>query len=698
VASPIHIHEVYATPEVQKTIGSDIFGRLVPLSVHESASVYSEEKAKVVRSEVEKVELADVELKSGLEAMGVKDGMAKYREMVREEEEEEEGGGIPREVKRWREDLRMMESKESLDSLLGLLEKRKGEVKNRLGDLQTRLDEEARECEVGRVEWGHLWDQVPSGGYTKDMRSEMKAHWGALEVADQSDAKVVEIWESVRREVGILLGDALPSLFVEPPNLLDASPDEEDDAEKLKMKGLIGQVDELMERLNLIGKERKQVLKDLKEKIQNDDVSHLLLLNRRNTNVEPTLFKTELEKFKPLSQRLDSTIRHQALALSELGTAYKALASFARHSKLGRRKGEKAKLADGLKKRFEDTQRGYGEARGGAERGLEFYKDLGEVVARLAEGVESYLREREKERRGLKNRLEMEKRLGSMSLGPGGAGGAGGPPPPPPPRPGHAHTPSQSQTQGYPPPPPQTHTHTPSQSYPPPPPQHRQTPSQSFGLPPPPPPPQMQTHTHTPSQSQGYSDPYSALSMFDSLASPPPPPPQQQQQNYSQHGLQGYGSAPPPPPSSGGYASGPSSGYASSPSSGYPPPPQSGGYASAPPSGYASAPPPPPPQAQSQQRVYGLPPPPPPVRQGSLGYYAQAQGQPQSQGQGQQYPQGQGQPQQGWGSTMSPPPPPPPQQQPQYGYGNPNVGQQQQGQQGYYGQGQGQGQGGYYGR
>jgi len=36
VASPIHIHEDFATPEVQKTIGSGIFERLVPLSVHGS--------------------------------------------------------------------------------------------------------------------------------------------------------------------------------------------------------------------------------------------------------------------------------------------------------------------------------------------------------------------------------------------------------------------------------------------------------------------------------------------------------------------------------------------------------------------------------------------------------------------------------------------------------------------------------------
>ena len=50
VATLISIQDVYGTPEVQKVIGQDMFVRLIPLSVHESASVYSEEKAKLVRS------------------------------------------------------------------------------------------------------------------------------------------------------------------------------------------------------------------------------------------------------------------------------------------------------------------------------------------------------------------------------------------------------------------------------------------------------------------------------------------------------------------------------------------------------------------------------------------------------------------------------------------------------------------------
>ena len=44
-----HLHDVCGPPDVQKTIGKDFLIMLVPLSVHESASVYSEEKVELVR-------------------------------------------------------------------------------------------------------------------------------------------------------------------------------------------------------------------------------------------------------------------------------------------------------------------------------------------------------------------------------------------------------------------------------------------------------------------------------------------------------------------------------------------------------------------------------------------------------------------------------------------------------------------------
>lgn len=71
VANPIPIHEVYGTPDVQKVIGPDIFVKLIPLSVHTSASIYSEEKAKLTRGEVDRCEGANTDLQAALESLGL---------------------------------------------------------------------------------------------------------------------------------------------------------------------------------------------------------------------------------------------------------------------------------------------------------------------------------------------------------------------------------------------------------------------------------------------------------------------------------------------------------------------------------------------------------------------------------------------------------------------------------------------------
>jgi hypothetical protein len=82
VAMPIHMHDVYGAPEVQKTIGQDFFIRLVPLNMHESARVYSEEKAKLVRAEVENAENAEEVARSALDGLGVKEGLARNKAMA----------------------------------------------------------------------------------------------------------------------------------------------------------------------------------------------------------------------------------------------------------------------------------------------------------------------------------------------------------------------------------------------------------------------------------------------------------------------------------------------------------------------------------------------------------------------------------------------------------------------------------------
>jgi hypothetical protein len=346
VATAIPIQEVYGTPEVQKVIGPDLFIRLIPLSVHESASVYSEEKAKLVRSEVEKAEGAAGEARSALDALGVKAGLPRFRAMVEGSVAGEDE--IPLDVRRFREDITVIEEREGVETLLKRLEEMKESVRVELDTTAQDLDAESQECEAMRVKYAHLFTQAPSSGMTKSLRADLKSHLQAHDAAGESDGQVQTLWSSVKDDVRLLISDDVENVFKDSArghdrreSLLDLDTDK-DDAEKAKLARLVEDLDERLGRLNKIERERDQTLKDLKEKvneplaplgaltllpsqIQTDDVSHLLLLNRRNTNVEPTIFASELEKFRPYQQRLSQTVHHQQSTIQEITQLWRAL-------------------------------------------------------------------------------------------------------------------------------------------------------------------------------------------------------------------------------------------------------------------------------------------------------------------------------------------------------------------------------------
>lgn len=272
--TPITIQEVYGNPDVQKVIGQDIFIKLVPLSVHESASVYSEEKAKVVRSEVEKVELAEGEVKSVLDSLGVREGLSRYRSMVegsigREEE-------VPLEVRRWRDDIRVIEEREPVDRLLSKLASLKANVQAELDSVTRELEIESRDCEAMRVKYDS-WSQEPSASLTKDIRQGLKSHLSALEAAGASDTQVLQLWGAVGNDIKVLLSEKLDVVFRESVERssgpgeslldLDVSSEMKDEEERKQIEQLVNEIEDRLNGLHKISKERDQVLKDLKERV-----------------------------------------------------------------------------------------------------------------------------------------------------------------------------------------------------------------------------------------------------------------------------------------------------------------------------------------------------------------------------------------------------------------------------------------------
>ncbi|KAF8655014.1 hypothetical protein AX16_003285 [Volvariella volvacea WC 439] len=692
VATPISIHDVYSNPEVQKTIGQDFFLRLIPLSVHESASVYSEEKAKLVRAEVEQAEGAEGEMRSALESLGVREGLARFRAMA--EGEVSGGEELPIDVRRWKEDITLVEDREGVEGMLKELKRLKDGVQQELDGVSRELEIESKDCEMMRVKYDHLWTQAPSATPSKALRQDLKSHYGALEAAAASDGQVLALWNVVKGDIQILLSPQVEDVFRASADHgagsgqhlldLDVSSEADDAKERAKIRGLVQEIDERLSRLSKISRERGEVLKDLKEKIQSDDVSHLLLLNRRNSAVEPTLFATELEKFRPYQQRLEATVHHQRAALQEVAQLWKNLRDLAGRGPGARRWEDRERRKKDAVKRFSKARDGYMEVRDGIAKGLQFYTELGDLTKSLQRNAKQFVTSRAAERESLAAKLETEKRL-SVS-----AQKASSPPPllapkpplpPPPPAPSTSPRPASGTQQSL---------------------EHAFA---SMGL---------GNSNNTP-QPSGYNLP------------PPPPQPQQRSSDYMRYGNQ-YSSTPPPPPSAPthppsappapaghpGYGPPPaprhptlpdpparmnslSQPYSSSPARdpyaslgmwnletlSAPPANQGGAHPSAPPlpppppppsqSSFYSSPPPPPQQNYQQNYYQPQAPPPPPPPPGGHNYASY--GNPQQQQQQPQYGNYSASPshaqhyRQNSYSTPPGPPPPPPSSQGYSGYG-----------------------------
>ncbi|SOV08174.1 Vacuolar protein-sorting protein BRO1 [Ustilago sp. UG-2017a] len=732
-ATPIAIQEIFAAPEVQRVIGPDLFQNLVPLGVHEKASLYSEEKAKIARAESERHDLATGELQASLDYLDLPASLKKYRalaqgsgssamldsladpgaEVMRWSSEEAEGGGG-----RGADGLGVGAA--GVDSALQKIENMKSQAKNDIDAALTALDDENRECEKQRVRFGHKWNQDPAGLHTKDMRTSLKENREAMLQASLNDAQIGELWRSIREDVQLLVSgrEALEAAFAaaltgqtglyggsnNQTSLIDVSAEEEQasESEIASVKAKLTQIDEALLKLNKIKKERSEVLADLKEKIQTDDISQVLVLNRRAQNVDSSIFAAELEKFKPHQNRIAVSLHHQQALLAEVDAAFKELSELPASKAAGAKWDEKEKARNRLVARLRKARDSNAQVRAGVAKGLQFYEELEGIVKKLRGDVNRYVGERKVERQRLVSELEWEEkgsagagdRLASSMAGLSGLGGAsGGPPPPPAP---HRQASSNYGGSAYgggtpgplspgPPPPPLPGVQSSHSGY--------QQPSYQKHQPPPPP---AAASAHAPYASMFSSGPFG-----DSRASPAPqPPPQQQQRGLASYGGQlGYGGDsmaghPPRAPSGGGGV-------------GLPPPPQQfqASFSSAPAAASPSqsrftSPPPPAPQGYGQQhggygsmssvpsqqqqsygggyggRDYASSPPqspshysaPIPQQSQQYGGYAPPSSQQQHIGHGQPpqhqgygAPQQQGYAQQGTG--RGPPPPPPPHQQ-----------------------------------
>ncbi|KAI9811408.1 MAG: bck1-like resistance to osmotic shock [Thelocarpon impressellum] len=434
-AKAIPVSELYAGQDIQRIIGPDIFQRIVPMAVTESASLYDEEKAKLVRAETERVDLADGEMAASLDYLKLPGSLGLLKGGL-----DRDGATADAKFGAWCEDVA------SRDRFAAVFERMKADKAEVAGSLERgarQLDMEESVCEKMRSKYGADWTQQPSSRLTTTLRGDLRSYREAVVEAAGSDARLLATFAQHESDIDEMRSagetDEADVLFrqamvkagagrgrarsgVSSP--AEASLLDEDYGEGgVSVPDQIARVEDLLKKLGQVKRERGQVLKDLKEKVHTDDISNVLILNKKSiSNHESQLFKAELEKFRPYHDRLLQANHKQASLLKELTNAYGDLLQDRRVRAEQGRYESLTRQRNAVMTRYRKVWQVVSDLGEGLAKAQDFYTEMKDSVESLERNVETFVNNRRSEGAQLLSQIERSRGNG----GNGGGGGGGG--------------------------------------------------------------------------------------------------------------------------------------------------------------------------------------------------------------------------------------------------------------------------------
>lgn len=455
-AKAIPLHDLFKGQDISRIIGTDIFQKLIPLSVHESASMYSEEIAKMLRIEQDRSSIADTELSTALDYLGLPKALHPFK--ITDVRMGEDLSGVPTGMQQAASQIAAAEHRESLASQFNDVKSARTRIATLIEHANRTLDEEARQSETMRSRFAEIWTQAPSLSVNQSLVRDLQNCTNSLNTAKTSDQKMDNKYSSIQAQVDILGQQDLESMSTyfqrivldssalpdqASTNLLDLP--EENTADTIAIK--VDQVDDILRKLNLVKKERLQTLQDLKDKARKDDISDVLILNKKTPDIEQRVFASELEKFNPHRTRISATISRQEELIEEMTTTFTSVLEDKNNKTKQDRWSRIAERRSESISKFEHAIQSYHELSAGIARAKTFYDELEGLVNRINDNITKFVQNRQLEGRSLlenKNRPRplrdadaLRDRLHNLSFSSNGSDNhvpsSHGPPPPPPP-------------------------------------------------------------------------------------------------------------------------------------------------------------------------------------------------------------------------------------------------------------------------
>lgn len=423
-ATPTPMSDLYKdSQELSKIIGKELFEKVIPLSVHQQTSLYSEEKATLLRAEGEKIEIANEELASALEFLDLPNALRSLKNDTSDILTLKKSQGIDSQVNDWADQVSSVGNNgftfEALDTI-------KRTIYDDLKNAERLLQEEEKNYESAKTEFKQSWTQASSTTMNSGLFSDISRIKHDLSNATTSDERLKNILKGAEADIQILkLGpnnpklralfdniQATPSQADHGSSLLDLDQTQDDGA----IDSFLEQTQHYLDNLQVIRNERDAHFVEFKDKVHKDDISGILVLNNKNPDVQETLFKSELAKFQPFQSEFDDSIKRQKILLKELTVTWKKVLENKSVRNKNLQKEELESRRNALINKFQNAYTSWKDGEQGLQKAHEFYQKLLSFTKSTLSNAQDFVSNRREEALKLRNTLSTSSNLNSQDI------------------------------------------------------------------------------------------------------------------------------------------------------------------------------------------------------------------------------------------------------------------------------------------
>ncbi|KAK2708882.1 tyrosine-protein phosphatase non-receptor type 23-like isoform X2 [Artemia franciscana] len=376
----------FTDPEIA---GPDIFGRLISIEAHATSSLYSEEKAKLLRNVSERIESKDDKLNEVLDVLQVENLVLSF-----------ENQRLPEELI---ERCAAFSVKADAIGVMNRLMVELTDQTKKVEDTLSYCDELLKLDEEKEAAYHKAIGKRPPSMVLAEIRHEMEKYRNAHKKASVSNDLLHKASAAQIANLKILsqpldeIEEQLPSL-----GRLRNTPHE---MHMMEMNRLVKKVEEMK-------RQRIVFAHQLREALQADDLTKKLAALSSDNNPE-TLFKEEIQKHDQQVQLIEQNLYAQENILQAL------IETNARFADTRKAINDILAARDDTIKALIDAYDVYDDLRAKTESGIEFYKKLDENLDKLQKRLSSVCSVQEEEREETLKKRELKKFYGETDSMPG---------------------------------------------------------------------------------------------------------------------------------------------------------------------------------------------------------------------------------------------------------------------------------------